>query len=325
MKYLYGIIERQEKELPSILKIGDENIRIYSYNEIALIFKEAFSYYKDLSQEELIHFLAEHQLLIEEAMKIFSHIVPIKFGTVVKDDEINEILKENYQKFKEIFEIIRGKVEWDLAATWSDLNLILREIGEKEPDLVRLREKVSLKPMAETFLDRVEMGKMARDLLIKKREVLSHEIFENIKELPFQHRFNNLMDDTMIINVALLIEKKDEEKLEERVKGLDKTYKDKINFRCIGPLPPYSFYTIKIKEKELAEKARQTLGINDKATLSEIKSVYRRMAKEFHPDKQEGSKCPATEEESKKFEELTKAYKTLLDYLKNPCKIEEMK
>ena len=317
MKYLYGMIERKEKELPSILSIGNENIRIYSYNEIALIFKEAFSSYKDLSQEELIHFLAEHQLLIEEAMKKFFHIIPIKFGTVVKDDEINEILKENYQKFKEIFEIIRGKVEWDLAATWSDLNLALREIGEKDSSLVKLREKISLKPMAETFIERVEMGKMARDLLIKEREILSRKIFESIKDLPLQYRFNNLMGDTMIINVALFIEKNDEEKLEERVRKLNKIYKNKINFRCIGPLPPYSFYTIKIKEKEEAQKARQTLGINDKTTLPEIKSVYRKMAKEFHPDKQEG--------ESKKFEELTKAYKTLLHYLKNPCEIEEIK
>ena len=218
MKYLYGMIERKEKELPSILSIGNENIRIYSYNEIALIFKEAFSSYKDLSQEELIHFLAEHQLLIEEAMKKFFHIIPIKFGTVVKDDEINEILKENYQKFKEIFEIIRGKVEWDLAATWSDLNLALREIGEKDSSLVKLREKISLKPMAETFIERVEMGKMARDLLIKEREILSRKIFESIKDLPLQYRFNNLMGDTMIINVALFIEKNDEEKLEERGK-----------------------------------------------------------------------------------------------------------
>ena len=51
------------------------------------------------------------------------------------------------------------------------------------------------------------------------------------------------------------------------------------------------------------------LGLTDSASQAEIKQSYRRLAKEWHPDKQ---KDPANKEEAqKKFIEIQKAYDTL--------------
>ena len=47
------------------------------------------------------------------------------------------------QKFKDIFRKINNKIEMDVVATWSDLNSIIKEIGE-EQDVKRLRKKVCL-------------------------------------------------------------------------------------------------------------------------------------------------------------------------------------
>ena len=53
-----------------------------------------------------------------------------------------------------------------------------------------------------------------------------------------------------------------------------------------------------------------TLGVKREATEKEIKSAYRKLAKEFHPDKHQGDKKKSAEE---KFKQLNEAYEVLSD------------
>jgi DnaJ-class molecular chaperone len=58
------------------------------------------------------------------------------------------------------------------------------------------------------------------------------------------------------------------------------------------------------------EEARRLLGLGEAATLTEIKSAYRRMAHRYHPDKRSGS----DRAESETMKRLNWAYKLLMDY-----------
>ena len=58
------------------------------------------------------------------------------------------------------------------------------------------------------------------------------------------------------------------------------------------------------------DEARRLLGLGDAATLKEIKSAYRRLARHYHPDKH-GSTLEGNEEMMKS---LNRAYKVLVDY-----------
>ncbi len=63
---------------------------------------------------------------------------------------------------------------------------------------------------------------------------------------------------------------------------------------------------------EEIDKARRLLELLKEATLKEIKDAYRSKAKEYHPDKQSSK----NKEYNKKMIELNKAYKILLDYVR---------
>jgi len=63
---------------------------------------------------------------------------------------------------------------------------------------------------------------------------------------------------------------------------------------------------------EEIDKARKLLGLPQQATLNEIKDAYRRIAKEYHPDKQKPGK---TKEHSQKMTQINKAYKILMDHV----------
>ncbi len=58
----------------------------------------------------------------------------------------------------------------------------------------------------------------------------------------------------------------------------------------------------------MAQDLYQTLGVNKTASLDEIKKAYRKLAKEWHPDKHKGDKTAES-----KFKEINGAYEVLSD------------
>jgi hypothetical protein len=57
------------------------------------------------------------------------------------------------------------------------------------------------------------------------------------------------------------------------------------------------------------DEARKLLGLDDAATLSEIKSAYKRLAHRYHPDKHSGGA-----DETEVMKKLNWAYKLLMRY-----------
>ena len=74
--------------------------------------------------------LVSHQTVIEKIMKEYT-IIPFKFGTLLEnDDEIRKVLESGYSEFKNRLEEVDKKIELDVVALWSDLNSVIKKIGE---------------------------------------------------------------------------------------------------------------------------------------------------------------------------------------------------
>ena len=73
-------------------------------------------------------------------------------------------------------------------------------------------------------------------------------------------------------------------------------------------MAPYSFTNdvFALVDGAFIENARKTLGITGKATPLEIKTAYRSLAHQYHPDKNDDSK-----ETEERMKEIIKAYKIL--------------
>jgi len=116
----------------------------------------------------------------------------------------------------------------------------------------------------------------------------------------------------MVLNTAFLINKTKQKEFDKKIEELNTKFNNELNFRCVGPLPPYSFYTLEIKKWQFEEIdwARRKLGLqNNFATKDEIKKAHQTMAFTFHPDKN-----PNTSGIEREFDEITKAYKLLCEY-----------
>jgi len=328
-RYIYGIIKANErpKGVPrsEASPKGDEvegrksfglggvnasgEVYTIAHQDISCVVSNStIQDYSSMLKETLGHYLVKHQTIIERIMREYT-IIPMKFGTnLTGEDEIIEVLKRGYPQFKELLVNMDGKIELDVACTWGDLNNVIKEIGEEVKEIREFKAEIAKRPSSETLQDRIKVGMMVKDALDKRREKEQTRIVGSLEEITVDFQKHQVMDDKMILNCAFLLEKSREPDFDVRLKELDKEYKQKVNFRCVGPLPPYSFATCQLKKVEFSQinEARKLLGLKENTSLDEIKESYRKLAQKNHPDKN-----PENSRLKEEFEKITQAYKLL--------------
>ncbi|MBU4000510.1 GvpL/GvpF family gas vesicle protein [Patescibacteria group bacterium] len=321
-KFIYGFISTKEQKNLGSIGIEQGDVYFFPYKDVAAVVSDLpLIQFDSLPRETLLRNLAVYQAVIEMVMKSH-HIIPMKFGTVVQGEEdLKKMLEKGYGRINTNLKEMENKIELDVAALWSNFDSILKEIGEEE-EIKRLKEEALTKPPEQVFEIKVQLGKLVKDTLDKKREQCASQLSDVLKKDAANYRSHAVMDDSMIMNTAFLIDKDRQETFETKVDQLDKQYNGGINFRIVGPLPPYSFTTLEMKTVEFGEvnEAKEVLGLGEEATILEIKSAYREMSKRFHPDK-----YPGDPEAQKRFEKMTKAYQMLNDYCnEDRCSFKEV-
>jgi len=259
--------------------------------------------------------------LIEKVMTKHS-IIPMRLGTFAgSDEEVREILAKGYKTIKDILARSENCIEMDVVATLNDFNSFLREEVSEADEIKQFKQLLIGKKGGVTIDDQMRVGVLVKRYLDKKKAEYADQIQNALSEIAQNFKAHDLMDDTMVLNTAFLMDKNKQKDFEQKLDQINNRFEEKLNFRCVGPLPPYSFYTLEIKKAQFEEVdwAKKKLGLeNDLITAEEIKKAYRRSAMISHPDKN-----PDTPDIEKKFDEMAKAYKILLDYHRASNQAEE--
>jgi len=330
-KYIYGVINSSTEEffdIDEIVSFEDiypfgntgiaDNSEIsnqaytISFQDIAAIVKDSeIVDYSHMPKDTLGRLLVSHQQLVEKVMAKHT-IIPMRLGTFAgSDEEVREILSKGYRTIKDIFERAKDSIEIDIVATLNDLKSFLQEVSE-EDEISQLKQSLLNKEGGITIDDQMKLGVLVKRHLDKKKEMFANQIKAALGEIAQNLKAHDLMDDKMVLNTAFLIDKNRQEEFERQVEQVNDEFEDKLNFRCVGPLPPYSFYTLEVKKPQFEEIdwAKKILGLEkDFITAIEIKKAHRKTALTCHPDKN-----PDTPNIEQKFGEMTRAYKILLDY-----------
>ncbi len=353
-KYIYGVIPRLRPStslrtgsgqvnsnptrigLPNPLKEGPnsqeffgpygisscEEVYTISYQDIQAVVSDCeIVDYTFMRKDVLARLLVRHQKVIERIMSFEYTIIPMRLGIFAKNQtEVKDILNKGYRLIKDVAHKINEKVEIDVSATWSDFNTILKEAGE-EKEIKEFKEKLLANPKGVTLEAQMKAGAMVKKALDGKRQRCASKIQDTLMSISEDSRQHELMDDKMVINSAFLIEKYKQKDFDRKVEKLNTEFGERLNFRCVGPLPPYSFYTLEIKKMEFKDLdwARKKLELNIATSKDEIRKAYQRQAFSLHPDK--NPNVPGIERE---FDEVTKAYKTLWEYCQGEkCSFDE--
>ncbi|MBI4317317.1 MAG: GvpL/GvpF family gas vesicle protein [Chloroflexi bacterium] len=266
--------------------------------------------FADLPKAELLRCLAIHQRVIERAME-HQPTLPAKFGTVLgSTDELVTILDRWHHRLAATLHRMGGGVEIEVAATW-DLPQTFGEVA-REPTIAALAASVAGRPADETVATRVQVGKLVKEALDRRRERYRQQVQCDLVPICRDAQPNPLPSDELVLNVAFLVERGRLDEFYARVHRLDEAFGSRLNFRCVGPLPPYSFATVEVSRPrpELVEAARRLLGLGDNASEVEVNTSYRRLAVRCHPDRNPGDPTA-----TQRFAILTAAHAQVVAYL----------
>ena len=158
---------------------------------------------------------------------------------------------------------------------------------------------------------RVELVQLVKKSIDRRRELCRSRILAVLRPMAADVVENALMDDRMVANLALLLPEGAGTDFDQRLAQLDQEHDGRLNFRSVGPLPPYSFATVEVALPSFyaIDRARRTLSLGDTAGRAEIKSAYRRLIQTVHPDL-----TPAPSADAAEAADLTAAYRMLMSY-----------
>lgn len=310
--YLYGITNSfyAPAQFIELEKMG---LDVVQHEKIlAVVEKRTHISLTHANKEMLARLLLSHQRTLEKLMEAgFSMLIPVRLGTWAKDkSEIRRILEKAYPICTDVLGKISNKIEIDVVATWGSFADVLQEISV-DKDVFELKKKLMNQGNSVLVSDQMQMGKLVKAKLDEKAETIRQRIKESLGPYYHELKCHEVMQDQMAANIAFLISKNKVNSFEEALGQLDQELKGKLNFRCVGPLPCYSFYTLEIVELdfEQIEQAKNELGINTKASSAEIRKAYLNKVRSTHPDVHSGDGNEAY------FTALRHAYEVINQYL----------
>lgn len=309
--YIYGIIPNYySSEL--FRELDSLNVLSIPFGKVSAIVAESTIVdYTKLGAEPLAKLLLSHQKTIESIMGLgFNTIIPMQLGVFAKNpSQVKRILEKGYDLILKTLERISGFIEIDIVATWADFSKIIEEIAI-DPQVVAMKTKIQQNDSI-THEDQMEIGFLVKKLLDKKRNDLSAQIFRSLEPLCQSARQHELLNDQMISNTAFMVNQQQQILIEKSLNELDSELNGQINFKLVGPLPCYSFYTMEARLLKFEDilLAKEEIETGDIVSEKTVRQAYLKKVKQFHPDQN------PDDEGRERFNKVQQAYKILLSYV----------
>jgi hypothetical protein len=244
-KYVYCIIEGNEGRNFGPIGIGKRGdiVSTIGFNDISAVISSSPVTKYVIDPDNLM----AHEKVIEEVMKDYT-VLPLRFCTVANSaEEIRTFLRRRYGEFKGMLRDLDNKVEMGLKARWTDMKGIFDEIAQEDPGVKEEKKKAEDRAADPAGEKKIALGKAVKAALEKKKEMQGEKILSKFKRVALDTRKNDLVGDNMFFNAVFLIDRTREKQFDFLVEDLADRYKEKVDFRVVGPAPPFNFVNIEMK------------------------------------------------------------------------------
>ncbi len=189
-----------------------------------------------------------HQKVIEEVMKEFRSILPIRFGTIAATpDEIRNLLNRRYSEFMELLRQFENKVELNVRGNWKNMGTIYKEIDKEHVELQQLRAEIDKTGDLQTRKLKIEQaGALVEHALAEKKEEEAGKIIDAFRKSVFEYKHNKTSSDSMFMNTAFLVNSGREVEFDNIMAHLGARFEDRSDFVYTAPLLIFNFIDLKI-------------------------------------------------------------------------------
>jgi hypothetical protein len=240
-KYIYGIIEEPKTRKFGFPGVGDAEVYTINHDGIAAIVSDTELQEIDPTRKS-VH---THTVVQDELLKEYT-LLPMGFGMIAaSEDEVRRLLEKNYEGLVGELNRLAGKIEVEVKVFW-DQEAITEELQGESQKLSKLKARINAASSVEAQSLLVEVGKLVEHIALDWKTNYAELVYTTLKKLSHDAQVNNLVGIKNLLNASFLIEKPRESVFKEEVYKLDSKFRGKVNFKYVGPLPPYNFIKLEL-------------------------------------------------------------------------------
>lgn len=235
--YIYGLMPEGQRA-PQASGIGAAVVETMPCGDLAALTSPAPAAVERTRRNMLAH------TTVLEAALAGGTILPLRFGTVAPGPAaLQACVQANRGAFHGALASVRGRVELGLKACWHK-GLVYNEIVEGNPLLRKLRDRLRIRPAAETYYERIELGRRVEAALAERRASETAALIASLDKLHERAAELRPADDDMIFNHAFLVRREMEADFDDAVSRLAERHSERVAFRYVGPVPPFNFVAL---------------------------------------------------------------------------------
>ena len=247
-KIIYGIIgfnadhNRISEAIKTVYGLSESVLYVIECEGIAVVVGDIEISANTLTRKHALDFAR----VIEE-LSHFVTILPIRFGTFLKSDElILQLIEDNYGLFTRNLKKVENKNEFGMKVLWNYEKGIEKIKNASESEQVNSDDYFSKNTVHTTYLfEKIKKHKQD-ELLLRHVEKLVEEICSHLKSLSPDCVFKKMVTNSLILDVVFLVEKNKKEEFVSAIRLLEEQ-RPELSFLLTGPWPPYSFVDVRIE------------------------------------------------------------------------------
>jgi hypothetical protein len=194
-----------------------------------------------------------HQRVLARAIKRGT-TVPMRFGIVMGSDTAvrKRLLARHADELRKLLAELDGRVQMTVKAFYADDALLRDALGDN-PDLIRQSAELAQAPdmeTAEAQAARARVGEMVAKAVDARRAEVQAALLDELSPLADDVKVEPPSSERSALNAQVLIRRDRRAALNEKVHQLGDGLQGLLAFRYVGPLPPYSFADVSLKEDE---------------------------------------------------------------------------
>jgi hypothetical protein len=183
-----------------------------------------------------------HADVLNRLVALGGTLLPAAFGLVFPraDQLAARFLQPQYATLSAQLKRLRDAVEVTLKVTLAEQQAIREAVAESP----QLAAAMSRPPRS---LDaKIELGKRVSETLRLRRDREAATILRALSPAVREVKANDPGSDTTVLNASLLVPRPTLPKFDKLLGAFAKSAGQRLQFDCVGPLPPYSFVDLRL-------------------------------------------------------------------------------
>ena len=235
--YVYGIMRAPDAASAVAEAEPERRLKSVEHGGLSALVSETPGVELRLRRENILG----HADVLQSA---FEHgpVLPYRFGTAVADADtvVRDLLAQQSAQLRARLEALEGKAEMQVKAVYAEEPL-LRSILAQDPELVRMVRRTQSLPAAATHFERIRIGEAVTGAVEMRSAADRQAVLTALIPFARAHVVSPPNHERSVVNAAFLVERDDLARFDQAVETLSQDRSGEIEFKLVGPLPPYSF------------------------------------------------------------------------------------